>query len=1103
MPTLDLRVAAAMDNFSILPGLNATNIYEDDPLYWIGNISPGNEVNFRFAGVTIPQGSTINSATLTGYARAAWAADAADYVTLGLEQVDSAGQIVNDADESIPHSEFQTRSANVGTTVQWQDGTSAGSGSAIPSPDLAAVLQQVTDRAGWASGNAIQFFTVSEVSVNDKQLWSYWNGTAANYARLEVDYTEPVAPSVTSVTVTPATATIEPAGTQQLTADVVVVGGASQAVTWTTSNAAAATVSAGGLVTGVADGTATVTATSDFDGTKSDSSVITVSTPVVSGTVDTRVADVMDNFSILPALNSTNIYEDDPLYWIANMDPPSKVNFRFENIDIPNGAQIVSATLTGYSRSNWGQEADTYTTLGVEQVDNASRIVNNTDESIPHSEFQTRSSNLGTDDDTMLWQSGTVAASGEAVPSQNIKELVQKIVDRPGWVSGNAIQFFSTSNVTDTNDYQLWSYWNGDPAYYPRLEISYEGDSDTVAPTVSMNTIHNSGEFEGVHDASGYSASADTLTVSGSASDADSGVSAVEVRFDGGAWQSATGTTSWSVALDVGTFPTGSFLIEARSRDVAGNYSTIDSQTVWHSPKGMWVFGGAASHAMAVTPEGWRETGGGTPSGDTQIVTYIEDGTTDFINPERGWMERTHHDSSKYLNLRSGDTDVPIGYSVNWCFVGYKSKDAAWGSGVGGTTETPFRLDNYLDQDLPQSLLDELAVVFNRARTAGIKVKARFMYDWGTSDDVNDRAIDATAYWVMRHMADLATVVNAHRDIILSVEGFWGAWGEQHRSGYLGTSSPYNGSYGDWGGPAFRAAYVDVADHALSVFHEDIPFAWRYPWDWGGMRLFLDGSDASHPDAETFNFAANRGAKNPADRTAHFNDCIWTDTSMGGTYEDAGDVTAASNVTSTNFMSGETCGSPGSASQESYVMDKNNPRSAWGLHMDSLYRKYSTAVYDCWKSDSECGNFIDEFSRLMGYRLVLDSATLPVEVSPGGAFDLGLAIRNVGFGKVYKPRPMNLVFVGPGGPFTTRVSSDTRPVMPLSLESKTLSWTGLTAPTGLQSGEAYSLYLTLPDPDPLGNGLAADVRYSIRLANTGVWDGTTGRHDLGATITAV
>lgn len=83
------------------------------------------------------------------------------------------------------------------------------------------------------------------------------------------------APAVVSVTVTPSTASIEAAETLQLTL-VVAPSTANQAVAWTSSDPAKATVSASGLVTGVAAGSTTITATSTSDGTKTDTCVVTV-----------------------------------------------------------------------------------------------------------------------------------------------------------------------------------------------------------------------------------------------------------------------------------------------------------------------------------------------------------------------------------------------------------------------------------------------------------------------------------------------------------------------------------------------------------------------------------------------------------------------------------------------------------------------------------------------------------------------------------------------------------------------------------------------------------------------------------------------------------
>lgn len=111
------------------------------------------------------------------------------------------------------------------------------------------------------------------VSVGSSNITATY-GTMTDIATLTI--TAPA--GIVSVTVTPATDSITTAQTSQLTATVVVTGGAAQTVTWTSSDESVATVNTSGLVTPVIAGTVTITATSTVDNTKSDTSVITITT---------------------------------------------------------------------------------------------------------------------------------------------------------------------------------------------------------------------------------------------------------------------------------------------------------------------------------------------------------------------------------------------------------------------------------------------------------------------------------------------------------------------------------------------------------------------------------------------------------------------------------------------------------------------------------------------------------------------------------------------------------------------------------------------------------------------------------------------------------
>ena len=107
-------------------------------------------------------------------------------------------------------------------------------------------------------------------------------GTGSNtyFTQLIVGGSTPVTPTVNSVTVAPAFVTLEPNDTQQLTATVdATPSSADKTVTWSSSDSDVATVSTTGVVTAVAPGSATITATSNLDNTKSGSCTVTVTAP--------------------------------------------------------------------------------------------------------------------------------------------------------------------------------------------------------------------------------------------------------------------------------------------------------------------------------------------------------------------------------------------------------------------------------------------------------------------------------------------------------------------------------------------------------------------------------------------------------------------------------------------------------------------------------------------------------------------------------------------------------------------------------------------------------------------------------------------------------
>jgi hypothetical protein len=91
--------------------------------------------------------------------------------------------------------------------------------------------------------------------------------------------------------------------------------------------------------------------------------------------------------------------------------------------------------------------------------------------------------------------------------------------------------------------------------------------ADATPPTVSIVGPTNGAFVSG------------SVLVSGTAAD-NVAVQKVEVQFDGGAWVTATGTTSWSFALNSSNFLNGSHVFNARATDTSGNPSSIASANV-------------------------------------------------------------------------------------------------------------------------------------------------------------------------------------------------------------------------------------------------------------------------------------------------------------------------------------------------------------------------------------------------------------------------------------------------------------------------------------------------------------------------------------------
>ncbi len=461
--------------------------------------------------------------------------------------------------------------------------------------------------------------------------------------------------------------------------------------------------------------------------------------------------------------------------------------------------------------------------------------------------------------------------------------------------------------------------------------------------------------------------------------------------------------------------------------------------------------GGAAPISTSGGGDGSTPPPGG--GGDPQVYTFTEDTTTDFPNPERGW------------------------YTENVYWGGSPGGDSFAGTPLDGfvtgnkpTLELYYvNLRNYRFGSLSSDFLTDHEAVFQAARSAGVKFALRYAYNRNMITDANgdpiDSECDTSLTQMQDHISDLATLWASYKDVIAVLQGgFAGWWGEQ------------------WGGAINTTTERDgLIDSLLTNTPSTTMVQWRDPF-W-----LRDRYPTPITSGDRF------GTGNQA-RAAHYNDCVgsgydWQTyfTSDGSTGTQK--LEYAEDIAPFVVMGGESCNGNG-------LGDFNNGSYMQGrfeaLSWDYLNSEYWMDMYTKWDGEG----YLASISRRLGYRLFLSQATLPTSAVASATVSVTLRFINRGFGKVYNPRPIDLILVGSGGPFTVSLTEDARQSLPLGGQVREDTW-NVTMPAGLVAGATYALHLRMPDPSA---NLEGDDRYTIRLANSGMWDGATGRHDLGAAV---
>jgi uncharacterized protein YjdB len=233
---------------------------------------------------------------------------------------------------------------------------------------------QLTATPQDANGNALSGKTITWSSSNTSVAVSDANGnvtglttgtatiTATSEGQSGTATITVTSVPVASVTVSPATASVPQGQTTQLTAVTKDANGnvlTGRGVVWSSSNQAVASVNASGLVSGVAAGSATITATSE--GQSGTATITVTSVPVASVTVTPATASVgVGQTTQLTAVTKDgngNVLTGRAVTWSSGNQAAASVN----GSGLVTGVAAGSATITATSEGQNGTAAITVT----------------------------------------------------------------------------------------------------------------------------------------------------------------------------------------------------------------------------------------------------------------------------------------------------------------------------------------------------------------------------------------------------------------------------------------------------------------------------------------------------------------------------------------------------------------------------------------------------------------------------------------------------------------------------------------------------------------------------------------------------------------------
>ncbi|MGH9867893.1 MAG: PKD domain-containing protein [Candidatus Polarisedimenticolia bacterium] len=463
---MDTRVSSGVDDAEESSTGTVSLSSSDIELVYDGS---NQTVGLRFRALNVPQGARI---------QAAWLQFLVDETTSETTVVSIRAQAAdNPAAFTTSTADISSR-ARTAAAVSWTipAWTSTGqAGSAQRSPDLAAVLQEVVNRSGWNAGQVVAFVLTGA----GRRVADAYEGSSSGAALLHVEF-EPFIPvnQPPQVSAGPDQRVLVSQGASlQGTAsdDGLPVSPGLLTLAWSkvSGPGTASIASPAALSTAVsfsAPGTY-ILRLSAADGELTSSDDVAVAVEQAPQVADVRVSAGSDDAEeSVAGVVSTTSTDLEFVYDFGDQ----LVGMRFAALPIPRGAEVIEA---------WVQ-------LQVDEVTSeATSLTWRGEASDQAATFAATSGNISSRPRTLAsvtWSPPAWTAVGAAGPGQRTADLsavVQEILSRPGWTSGNALALIVTGSGK-----RVAEAWNGSATGAPLLHVTYLPPSG--GGTAAADEIH-------------------------------------------------------------------------------------------------------------------------------------------------------------------------------------------------------------------------------------------------------------------------------------------------------------------------------------------------------------------------------------------------------------------------------------------------------------------------------------------------------------------------------------------------------------------------------------------------------------------------------------